>query len=79
MNVYRRLLSKKTYPAPREVFFTNMMASTLSALHVHQIKNPTGHIVVRVRPGGDEFNVYVLDDTNEDCAIKAISGPFQSH
>lgn len=79
MNVYRRLLSKKTYPAPREVFFTNMMASTLSALHVDRIKNPTGHIVIRVKPGGGEFSVYVLDDTNEDYFIKAISGPYQSN
>lgn len=79
MNVYRRLLSKKSYPGPREVFFTNMMASTLSALHIDRIKNPTGHIVVRVQPGGGAFSVYVLDDTNEEHAIKTVSGPFQSH
>lgn len=78
MNVYRRLLHKKTYPAPREVFFTNMMAATLAALHAERIKNPTGHIVVRVQPGGDEFHVYVLDDRNESFAIKAVSGPFRS-
>lgn len=79
MNVYRRLLSKRTYPGPRELFFTNMMPATLAALHVEQIKNPTGHIVIRVAPGGGEFYVYVLDDTNEDYSIKALSGPFQSH
>ncbi len=79
MNVYRRLLSKKTYLGPRELFFTNMMASTLSALHIDHIKNPTGHVVVRVSPGGGEFHVYVLDDTNENHTIKAVSGAFQSH
>lgn len=79
MNVYRRLLSRKTYPAPREVFFTNMMASTLAAIHVDHIKNPTGHIVIRVRPGGDEFRVYVLDDADEACSIKGVFGPYQSH
>ncbi len=78
MNVYRRLLSKKTYPAAREVFFTNMMPATLAALHLDQIKNPTGHIVVRVKPGGDEFSVYVLNDTNEDYAIRAVFGPYHS-
>ncbi len=78
MNVYRRLLSKKTYPDPRELFFTNMMASTMAAAHIAQIKNPTGHIVVRVQPGGDQFHVYVLDDTNENHTVKAVVGPFQS-
>jgi beta-lactamase superfamily II metal-dependent hydrolase len=79
MNVYRRLLSKKTYPGPRELFFTNMMASTMSALHIDHLKNPTGHIVIRVKPGGDEFHVYVLDDTNENQTIKAVCGPFRSN
>ncbi len=78
MNVYRRMLHKKTYPAPREVFFTNMMPETMAAIHVASIKNPTGHIVVRVQPGGAEFRVYVLDDTREDYSIKAIVGPFKS-
>jgi beta-lactamase superfamily II metal-dependent hydrolase len=78
MPVHRRLLSSATYPGPRDVFYTNMMQETLAALHVDKIKTPTGHIVVRVMPGGAEYFVYVLDDTDESYRIKAVFGPYQS-
>lgn len=78
MNVYRRLLTTRTYPGSREVFFTNMMEATLAALHIEKGKTPTGHIVVRVEPGGDDYRVFVLDDSNEEFLIKAVFGPYHS-
>ncbi len=78
MSVHRRLLSTATYPGHRDVFYTNMMASTLSALHIDRTKTPAGHIVVRVNPGGGEFSIYVLDDGNESYRIKAVFGPYRS-
>ncbi len=78
MAVHRRFLSTATYPGPREVFYTNMMEATLAALHINRLKTPTGHIVVRVMPGGAEYFVYVLDDTDESYRIKAVFGPYQS-
>lgn len=78
MSVHRRLLSTATYPGHRDVFYTNMMASTLSALHIDRTKTPAGHIVVRVSPGGGEFSIYVLDDGNESHRIKAVFGPYRS-
>lgn len=78
MSVHRRLLSTATYPGHRDVFYTNMMASTLSALHIDRTKTPAGHIVVRVNPGGGEFSIYVLDDGNESHRIKAVFGPYRS-
>lgn len=79
MSVHRRLHSTATYPGHRDVFYTNMMEATLAALHVDRIKTPTGHIVVRVKPGGGEFFVYVLEDTDETYRIKAVYGPYQSN
>ena len=37
-----------------------------------------GHIVLRVAPGGQSFNVYMLDDTNFDYRIKFVGGPYLS-
>jgi hypothetical protein len=78
MNVYRRMLSSLTYPGPRDVFFTNAVAATLAALHIDQLKNATGHIVVRVLPGGAEYFVYALEDADESGRIKAVYGPYSS-
>ena len=36
-----------------------------------------GHIVIRVAPGGKEYMVYSLDDTNSKYRIKKIDGPFK--
>ncbi len=79
MSVHRRLHSTATYPGRRDVFYTNMMEATLSALHVDKIKTPSGHVVVRVNPGGGEFFVYVLDDTDESYRIKAVFGSYRSN
>ena len=35
-----------------------------------------GHIVVRVSPGGEQFYVYILDDTNFEYKIRSIHGPY---
>ncbi|MBP3423470.1 MAG: hypothetical protein J6K57_00315 [Alistipes sp.] len=37
-----------------------------------------GHIVLRVAPGGDQFYVYMLDDTNLNYNVKFICGPYKS-
>ena len=37
-----------------------------------------GHIVLRVAPGGGEFYVYMLDDTDFQYKVKSIHGPYQS-
>ena len=37
-----------------------------------------GHIVLRVAPGGQSFNVYMLDDSNFDYRVKFVGGPYLS-
>lgn len=76
MNVYRRMLSTATYPGRRDVFLTNLPAATAAALHIEKTKTEQGHIVIRVKPGGESFSVYVLDDTDEEQRIKAVHGPY---
>ena len=38
-----------------------------------------GHIVLRVMPGGKEFYVYMLDDSDFEYRVKSIHGPYESH
>ena len=38
----------------------------------------SGHIVIRVEPGGAAFRVIVLDDAAETYGVKSIHGPYQS-
>lgn len=37
-----------------------------------------GHVVIRVMPGGKEFYVIMLDDTDNAYRVKSIDGPFKS-
>ena len=36
-----------------------------------------GHVVIRVMPGGSEYYVYLLDDTNFEYNIIQTDGPFK--
>jgi beta-lactamase superfamily II metal-dependent hydrolase len=77
--VLERLLSPEAYPGPRDIFSTNLVD-----LHqgldpnVKKLKSQHGHVVIRVSPGGAEYKVVVLDDTNESYAVTAVHGPYAS-
>ncbi len=45
---------------------------------VDRLKSTQGHIVLRVAPGGDTFQVIILDDSAETYRVKAVFGPYQS-
>lgn len=64
------MLSKELYPGKRMVFATGMVPSNLTRLGAdgEQIK-PAGHVVVRVYPGGDQFQLFVLDNRSLDYPI----------
>ncbi len=36
---------------------------------INLIEQKTGHIVIRVHPGGDNYSVYILDDNSIDYSI----------
>ncbi len=37
-----------------------------------------GHVVIRVAPGGDRYEVYVLNDTDKRRDVVKRFGPYQS-
>ena len=46
---------------------------------VIKMKSRNGHVVIRVKEGGDEFYVYVLDDNDFEYKVLQIDGPFTCH
>lgn len=63
-----------------KIFSTNLDDENRQLLgdRMAYFRGTGGHVVVRVKPGGDEYYVYVLDDTNEKYEVKSISGPYIS-
>ena len=79
-DVLKRLLSKRIWPAPRDIFVTRLRDATKAAIgpRAAQVASDAGHIVVRVAPGGASYRVFVLDDENESGAVKSVHGPYAS-
>ncbi len=75
--VYKRLLSEDLYPGPRDIFTTNMHeANKLVVVGLDKLASDSGHIVVRVAPGGDSYKVIIIDDNVESGRIKSVHGPY---
>jgi beta-lactamase superfamily II metal-dependent hydrolase len=77
MNVWRRLRDKTVWPGEREVFATNVMPAAALAIH-DEPAQVHGHIVIRVSPGGAEYSVYRIEDTDESGRVKSASGPYKA-
>jgi beta-lactamase superfamily II metal-dependent hydrolase len=79
---YMRMVeNSKIYPGDRDIFTTNLMQETtavISERRLGPIKSRQGHVVVRVRPGGGVYDIYILDDSSESFSIKSIHGPYES-
>lgn len=63
-----------------QIFTTNMSDANAVRLgkDFSRLKSTQGHIVVRVAPGGEEYFVYVLDDSNMEYTVRKIFGPYRS-
>lgn len=79
-DVLKRLLSRRLYPEPRDIFVTAFREETRAAIgaRANQVASAHGHIVVRVEPGGERYWVLVLDDTAESYRITSVHGPYLS-
>ena len=76
----KRILTPRLYPGPRDVFATLLREPAKISIgsRVSQLKADHGHIVVRVAPGGDTYQVFVLDDTTEDAKVIGVFGPYDA-
>ena len=80
-DVLKRLLSKRIWPSPRDVFVTRLRDATKATIgpRAERVASDAGHVVVRVAPGGASYRVFVVDDTNESGAVKSVHGPYASN
>ncbi len=77
--VWNRLRSGRLYPGPRDVFATDAHDAALIVVGgLDKLASRHGHIVIRVAPGGDEYRVLIVDDSNESHHITKVFGPYKS-
>ena len=79
-DILARIFSEQIYEGPRDIFATNLLDEAKTAIGdwLPKLKSQSGHVVIRVEPGGKSYRVFVLDDTAESYTVKAIEGPYQS-
>ena len=79
-DVLKRMLSRRLYEEPRDVFVTLFREATKASIGARaaQVASDHGHVVVRVEPGGSRYWVLVLDDTTESYRVTSVHGPYVS-
>jgi len=79
-DVLKRIMNSRLPPSTRYVFATDLRPSAKIVIgqRAGQLAAPTGHIVVRVEPGGEHYRVFVLENRDESDEVIAVKGPFAS-
>lgn len=74
-----RMLSERLYAGPRDVFATDLMPATqlMNARFIPKVKSSSGHVVIRVAPGGESFRVFVTDSRDEADTVLSVAGPYR--
>lgn len=80
INTLERMFSQRLYAGPREVFATGLSpANELANKRLtDRFASRSGHVIVRVAPGGDQYRVVVTDNRDEADRVVAVFGPFRS-
>ncbi len=74
-----RMLGGRAGEKSRDVFALEMLPENrlFNARFASKIKSLLGHVVVRVAPGGDTFQIYVLDSSVEVAVRARRFGPYR--
>lgn len=69
--VIRRLSSRYVYEGDRDIYATHISPAAKDFLgrYLKDYKSTSGHIVVRVAPGGDSYEIYVLDEADRTVTL----------
>lgn len=71
-DVLRRITSTQLYQGPRDVFATSLLEANKLVIgnRIDQaFKSTSGHVLVRVYPGGKKYTIFVLNDKTEERNI----------
>jgi hypothetical protein len=79
-SVLRRLRSPAWKDAKPDLFITTLLPATRAIFSYlgTSFQNEEGHILIRVAPGGGEYNVIVMDAAGESPRVKTVHGPYRS-
>ena len=76
----KAMISPSTNNGRTDVFTTNMTPQQEVGFgtDVSRVLGRNGHVVIRVNPGGNEYFVYMLKDSDGSMTIENRSGPYRS-
>jgi hypothetical protein len=74
----QRMLGALFGKATHDVFATDLLPANqlINRRFTPQLKSQRGHVVVRVASGGDSYQVFVLDSSEENDIVTATFGPY---
>ena len=74
----KRMMTQRLYAGPHDIFATlvRQPAKISIGSRAGQLKADHGHIVIRVAPGGESYQVFVLDDATPERALLGTFGPY---
>ncbi len=76
-DVLKRIVNSRFPPAERFVFATDLRDATRAVIGQRAGSiGATGHVVIRVEPGGARYWVMVTDNRNESDVVLVVKGPF---
>jgi hypothetical protein len=74
------MYSKALYKEDRDIIPTNIpdiTAAYLGETHLNKLTGDGGHVVIKVQPGGSQYNIYLLSTDDESMTVKNIFGPYK--
>jgi hypothetical protein len=80
MSTLERLFSQRLYPGRRDVFATGLSAANglVNERLTKRLSSSTGHVIIRVAPGGGSYRVVVTDNSDESDRVVRVFGPYES-
>ena len=78
--VLRRITSRELYPGDRDIFSTVMLKGAKEVIgdRLNSYSSQEGHVVVRVFPAGNSYEVFVLNDKSATRNVLSKHGPYES-
>ncbi|NYF80858.1 ComEC/Rec2 family competence protein [Granulicella arctica] len=71
------MLSTELYPGERDVFSTAIKPESKIAVgRLGELKSDNGHVVIRVHPGGEQFEIFTISNEDETQRVIARHGPY---
>jgi beta-lactamase superfamily II metal-dependent hydrolase len=75
-----RMQSQRLYKGPRDIVATNIMRETFLTQKrlMRNLKSTEGHVIIRIYPGGHDYQVFVTENKDESDKILWMSDKYKS-